>query len=110
MMFKNRTKVIQHLIANPTLYKWSFDIHTNSFEMFVDNTQFILKNYGDVTLFECDVVFVVKDGKRYVLVRKDDEPLLRDLWLKLYNAYISAMYDYGWDKVCDVLKLDYNEK
>ena len=110
MMFKNRIKVIQHLIANPTLYKWSFDIHTNSFEMFVDDTQFILKNYGDVTLFEYDVVFVVKDGKQYLIVRRDDEPLLRDLWLKLYNAYVSAMYDYEWEEVCDVLKLDYNEK
>ena len=110
MMFKNRTKVIQHLIANPTQYKWRFDIHTNSFEMFVDDTQFILKNYGDDTIHEYDVVFVVKDRKRYFLVRRDDEPLLRDLWLKLYNAYVSAMYDYGWDKVCDELKLDYNEK
>ena len=110
MMFKNRTKVIQHLIANPTLYKWSFDIHSNSFEMFVDDTQFIVKNNGETALYEYDVVFVVKDRKRYFLVRRDDEPLLRDLWLKLYNAYISAMYDYGWDKVCDVLKLDYNEK
>ena len=55
MMFKNRTKVIQHLIDNATKYKWRFDIHSNSFEMFVDDTQFILKNYGDVTLFECDV-------------------------------------------------------
>ena len=106
MMFKNRTKVIQHLIANPTLYKWSFDIHTNSFEMFVDDTQFILKNYGDVTLFEYDVVFVVKDGERYLLVRMEDEPLLKDLWVKLYNIYIN----YSWEKVCDELKLDCNEK
>ena len=106
MMFKNRTKVIQHLIANPTLYKWTFDIHTNSFEMFVDDTQFILKNYGNVALFEYDVVFVVKDGKRYLLVRMEDEPLLRDLWLKLYHIYIN----YSWEKVCDVLKLDCNEK
>lgn len=105
MMFKNRTKVIQHLIANPTLYKWSFDIHTNSFEMFVDDTQFILKNYGNVTLFEYDVVFVVKDGERYLLVRMEDEPLLKDLWLKLYNIYIN----YSWEKVCDELKLDCNE-
>lgn len=104
-MFKNRTKVIQHLIANPTLYKWSFDIHTNSFEMFVDDTQFILKNYGNVTLFEYDVVFVVKDGKRYLLVRMEDEPLLKDLWLKLYNIYIN----YSWEKVCDELKLDCDE-
>ena len=44
MMFKNRTKVIQHLIDKCSRYKWRFDIHTNSFEMFVDNTQFILKN------------------------------------------------------------------
>ena len=105
MMFKNRTKVIQHLIANPTLYKWSFDIHTNSFEMFVDDTQFILKNYGNVTLFEYDVVFVVKDGERYLLVRMEDEPLLKDLWLKLYNIYIN----YSWEKVCDELKLDCDE-
>ena len=105
-MFKNRTKVIQHLIANPTLYNWSFDIHTNSFEMFVDDTQFILKNYGDVTLFEYDVVFVVKDGKRYLLVRIEDEPLLKDLWLKLYHIYIN----YSWEKVCDELKLDCNEE
>ena len=103
MMFKNRTKVIQHLIANPTLYKWSFDIHSNSFEMFVDDTQFILKNYGDVTLFECDVVFVVKDGKRYLLVRKDDEPLLRDLWLKLYSIYVGTTSDYYWENVYNEL-------
>ena len=102
-MFKNRTKVIQHLIDNPTKYKWRFDIHTNSFEMFVDDTQFILKNYGDVTLFVCDVVFVVKDGKRYLLVRKDDEPLLRDLWLKLYHIYISTTSDYSWEKVYNEL-------
>ena len=110
MMYENRTKVIRHLIDNPIKYKWRFDIHTNSFEMFVDDTQFILKNTGETALYEYDVVFVVKDRKRYFLVRRDDEPLLRDLWLKLYNAYVSAMYDYGWDKVCDVLKLDYNEK
>ena len=103
MMFKNRTKVIQHLIDNATKYKWRFDIHSNSFEMFVDDTQFILKNYGDVTLFECDVVFVVKDGKRYLLVRKDDEPLLRDLWLKLYHIYISTTSDYYWEIVCEEL-------
>ena len=94
MMFKNRTKVIQHLIANPTLYKWSFDIHTNSFEMFVDDTQFILKNYGNVTLFEYDVVLVVKDGEQYLLVQMEDEPLLKDLWVKLYNIYIN----YSWEK------------
>ena len=93
-MFKNRTKVIQHLIANPTLYKWSFDIHTNSFEMFVDDTQFILKNYGNVTLFEYDVVLVVKDGEQYLLVQMEDEPLLKDLWVKLYNIYIN----YSWEK------------
>ena len=103
MTYKNRTKVIQHLIANPTLYKWSFDIHSNSFEMFVDDTQFILKNYGDVTLFVGDVVFVVKDGKRYLIVRKDDEPLLRDLWLKLYHIYISTTSDYSWEKVYNEL-------
>ena len=103
MMFKNRTKVIQHLIANATKYKWSFDIHSNSFEMFVDDTQFILKNYGDVTLFEYDVVFVVKDGKRYLLVRRDDEPLLRDLWRKLYHIYISTTSDYSWEKVYNEL-------
>ena len=103
MMFKNRTKVIQHLIANPTLYEWRFDIHTNSFEMFVDNTQFILKNYGDATLFEYDVVFVVKDGKRYLLVRKDDEPLLRDLWIKLYSIYVGTTSDYYWENVYNEL-------
>ena len=103
MMFKNRTKVIQHLIDNPIKYKWSFDIYNNSFEMFVDDTQFILKNYGDVTLFECDVVFVVKDGKRYLLVRRDDEPLLRDLWRKLYHIYISTTSDYSWEKVYNEL-------
>ena len=103
MVYKNRTKVIQHLIDNPTKYKWSFDIHTNSFEMFVDDTQFILKNYGDVTLFECDVVFVVKDGKRYLLVRKDDEPLLRDLWLKLYSIYVGTTSDYYWENVYNEL-------
>ena len=103
MMFKNRTNLIKHLIANPTKYKWSFDIHTNSFEMFVDDTQFILKNYGDVTLFECDVVFVVKDGKRYLLVRRDDEPLLRDLWLKLYSIYVGTTSDYYWENVYNEL-------
>ena len=51
-MYENRTKVIKHLIDNPTKYKWIFDIHTNSFEMFVDNTQFILKNTGDTALYE----------------------------------------------------------
>ena len=102
-MFKNRTKVIQHLIDNVTKYKWRFDIHTNSFEMFVDDTQFILKNYGDVTLFECDVVFVVKDGKRYLLVRRNDEPLLKDLWLKLYHIYVSISSDYAWEKVYNEL-------
>ena len=105
MTYENRTKVIQHLIDNNTRYKWRFDIHTNSFEMFVDDTQFILKNYGDVTLFEYDIVFVVKDGKQYLLVRMEDEPLLKDLWLKLYHIYIN----YSWEKVCDELKLDCNE-
>ena len=71
--------------------------------MFVDDTQFILKNYGDVTLFEYDVVFVVKDGKRYLLVRRDDEPLLRDLWLKLYHIYVSITSDYAWEKVYNEL-------
>ena len=102
-MFKNRTKVIQHLITNSTKYKWRFDIHTNSFEMFVDDTQFILKNYGDVTLFECDVVFVVKVGKRYLLVRGEDESLLKNLWIKLYNTYVSTTSDYYWEIVCDEL-------
>ena len=103
MMFKNRTKVIQHLIANPTQYKWRFDIHTNSFEMFVDDTQFILKNYGDDTIHEYDVVFVVKDRKRYLLVRRDDESLLKDLWIKLYNTYVSTTSDYYWEKVYNEL-------
>ena len=109
MMFKNRTKVIQHLIDNATKYKWSFDIHSNSFEMFVDDTQFILKNYGDVTLFEYDVVFVVKDRKRYLLVRRDDESLLKDLWIKLYNTYVSTTSDYYWEKVYNEL-LDPKDK
>ena len=91
------------LFRSPTKYKWRFDIHTNSFEMFVDNTQFIVKNNGDVTLFECDVVFVVKDGKRYLLVRKDDEPLLRDLWLKLYSIYVGTTSDYYWENVYNEL-------
>ena len=111
-MFKNRTKVIQHLIANPTLYEWRFDIHTNSFEMFVDGMQFIVKNNGDVTLFEYDVVFVVKDGKRYLLVRRDDESLLKDLWIKLYNTYVSTTSDYYWEKSimnCLKLKIKYDE-
>ena len=103
MMFKIRTNVIQHLVDNATKYKWRFDIHSNSFEMFVDDTQFILKNYGDVTLFECDVMFVVKDGKRYLLVRKDDEPLLRDLWLKLYSIYVGTTSDYYWENVYNEL-------
>ena len=103
MTYKIRTKVIQHLIANPTLYEWRFDIHTNSFEMFVDNTQFILKNYGNVTLFEYDVVFVVKDGKKYLLVRIEDEPLLKDLWLKLYRIYVGTTSDYYWENVYNEL-------
>ena len=109
-MYEKRTKVIQHLIDNPLKYKWTFDIHTNSFEMFVDNTQFILKNTGDTSLYEYYIVFVVKNKRQIFLVQVDNEPLLKYLWFKLYNAYVSAMYDYGWDKVCDVLKLDYNEK
>ena len=109
MMYENRTKVIKHLIDNPTKYKWIFDIHTNSFEMFVDNTQFILKNTGETALYEYYIVFVVKNKRRNFLVRSDDEPLLRDLWVKLYSTYVSTMYDYGWDKVCDVLNLDCNE-
>ena len=103
MMFKNRTKVIQHLIANSTKYKWRFDIHTNSFEMFVDDTQFIVKNYGDDAIHDYDVVFVVKDRKRYLLVRMDDELLLKDLWLKLYHIYISTTSDYAWEKVYNEL-------
>ena len=103
MMFKNRTKVIQHLIDNPTQYEWRFDIHTNSFEMFVDNTQFILKNNGETALYEYDVVFVVKDRKRYLLVRRDDESLLKDLWIKLYNIYVNTTSDYYWEIVCEEL-------
>ena len=103
MMFKNRTKVIQHLIDNPIKYKWRFDIHTNSFVMFVDDTQFILKNYGDTALYEYDVVFVVKDRKRYLIVRRDDESLLKDLWIKLYNTYVSTTSDYYWEKVYNEL-------
>ena len=109
MMFKNRTKVIQHLIANPTLYKWSFDIHTNSFEMFVDNTQFIVKNNGDVARYEYYIVFVVKVGKRYLLVRREGESLLKDLWIKLYSTYVSTTSDYYWEIVCDEL-LDPKDK
>ena len=103
MMFKNRTKVIQHLIDNPIKYKWSFDIYNNSFEMFVDDTQFILKNNGETALYEYDVVFVVKDRKRYLLVRRDDESLLKDLWIKLYNTYVSTTSDYYWEKVYNEL-------
>ena len=102
-MYKNRTKVIQHLIDNPIKYKWSFDIYNNSFEMFVDDTQFILKNNGETALYEYDVVFVVKDGKRYLLVRRDDEPLLRDLWLKLYSIYVGTTSDYYWENVYNEL-------
>ena len=109
-MYENRTKVIKHLIDNPTKYKWIFDIHTNSFEMFVDNTQFILKNTGETALYEYYIVFVVKNKRRNFLVRSDDEPLLRDLWVKLYSTYVSTMYDYEWEKVCDELKINYNEK
>ena len=103
MLFKNRTKVIQHLIDNPIKYKWSFDIYNNSFEMFVDDTQFILKNNGETALYEYDVVFVVKDRKRYLLVRRDDESLLKDLWIKLYNTYVSTTSDYYWEKVYNEL-------
>ena len=102
-MYENRTKVIQHLIDNVTKYKWSFDIHSNSFEMFVDDTQFIVKNNGDVTLYEYDVVFVVKDRKRYLLVRMDDELLLKDLWLKLYRIYVGTTSDYYWENVYNEL-------
>ena len=109
MMFKNRTKVIQHLIANPTQYEWRFDIHTNSFEMFVDNTQFIVKNNGDVARYEYYIVFVVKVRKGYLLVRREDEPLLKDLWIKLYNTYVSTTSDYYWEIVCDEL-LDPKDK
>ena len=103
MIYKIRTKVIQHLIDNPTKYEWRFDIHTNSFEMFVDNTQFIVKNNGDVALYEYYIVFVVKVGKRYLLVRKNDEPLLKDLWIKLYYDYVSTSSDYYWEKVYNEL-------
>ena len=103
MTFENRTKVIQHLIDNPTKYKWSFNIHTNSFEMFVDDTQFILKNYGDVALYEYYIVFFVKIGKRYLLVRKEAEPLLKDLWFKLYSTYVSTSSDYYWGNVFNEL-------
>ena len=103
MMFKNRTKVIQHLIDNATKYKWRFDIHTNSFDMFVDNTQFIVKNNGDVALYEYYIVFVVKVRKRYLLVRRDDESLLKDLWIKLYNTYVNTTSDYYWEIVCEEL-------
>ena len=108
-MFKNRTKVIQHLIANATKYKWSFDIHTNSFELFVDDTQFILKNYGDTALYEYYIVFFVKVRKGYLMVRREDEPLLKDLWIKLYNTYVSTTSDYYWEIVCDEL-LDPKDK
>ena len=108
-MYENRTKVIQHLIDNPTKYKWSFDVHTNSFEMFVDNTQFIVKNNGDVARYEYYIVFVVKVGKRYLLVRREGESLLKDLWIKLYNTYVSTTSDYYWEIVCDEL-LDPKDK
>ena len=71
--------------------------------MFVDDTQFILKNYGDDAIHEYDVVFVVKDRKRYLLVRRDDESLLKDLWIKLYNTYVSTTSDYYWEKVYNEL-------
>ena len=103
MMYENRTKVIRHLIDNPIKYKWRFDIHTNSFEMFVDDTQFILKNYGDTALYEYYIVFVVKNKRQNFLVRRDDEPLLKDLWLKLYHIYISITSDYSWEKVYNEL-------
>ena len=102
-MYEKRTKVIQHLIDKCSRYKWRFDIHTNSFEMFVDDTQFILKNTGDTALYEYDVVFVVKDRERYLLVRRDDESLLKDLWIKLYNTYVSTTSDYYWEKVYNEL-------
>ena len=71
--------------------------------MFVDNTQFIVKNNGETALYEYDVVFVVKDRKRYLLVRRDDESLLKDLWIKLYNTYVSTTSDYYWEKVYNEL-------
>ena len=102
-MYKNRTKVIQHLIDNATKYKWIFDIHSNSFEMFVDDTQFIVKNNGETALYEYYIVFVVKVGKRYLLVRREGESLLKDLWIKLYNTYVSTTSDYSWEKVYNEL-------
>ena len=102
-MYEKRTKVIRHLIDNPIKYKWRFDIHTNSFEMFVDDTQFILKNTGDTALYEYYIVFVVKVGKRYLLVRREGESLLKDLWIKLYNTYVSTTSDYYWEKVYNEL-------
>ena len=71
--------------------------------MFVDNTQFIVKNNGETALYEYDVVFVVKDRKRYLLVRRDDESLLKDLWIKLYNTYVNTTSDYYWEIVCEEL-------
>ena len=105
MTYENRTKVIQHLIDNNTRYKWRFDIHTNSFEMFVDDTQFILKNYAhaEECVYKYDIVFVVKDKKRYLLVRIDVEPLLRDLWIKVYTSNVSTKRDSDWKNVYDEL-------
>lgn len=100
---ENRTKVIEHFIENSGRYKWSFDIHTNSFETFIDNTQFIVKNYGETALYEYDIVFVVKSGKRCLLVQRDNEILLRDLWIKLYYNYVSTTSDYYWEKVYNEL-------
>ena len=71
--------------------------------MFVDDTQFIVKNNGETALYEYDVVFVVKDRKRYLLVRMDDELLLKDLWLKLYRIYVGTTSDYYWENVYNEL-------
>ena len=103
MMYENRTKVIRHLIDNNIRYKWRFDIHTNSFEMFVDNTQYILKNCTN-DRYVYNIVFVVKkDKKPYLLVRMEDEPLLRDLWLKVYANNVYTTRDSDWKCVCDEL-------
>ena len=37
------------------------------------------------------------------MVRREDEPLLKDLWIKLYNTYVNTTSDYYWEIVCEEL-------
>ena len=72
--------------------------------MFVDNTQYILKNSTNAGNYVYNIVFVVKkENKPYLLVRIEDEPLLRDLWSKVYANNVYTTRDSDWKCVCDEL-------